>query len=132
MASDATAAAKVARQGCDTTRTGLTEDSVFCRTVASPTSATLRQPSLKELARAVLGARQPVTRAEITQAIAQAREAAGLADYRDALTLGALHLCGDCRHFSFGPEVAGLGKCARYNVKAWPFVPFICPGFHKI
>lgn len=63
------------------------------------------------------------------RAIAAARDVAPLADFRAALTLGRLHVCCNCGHFSFGVEPAGLGHCERFNVEAWPFVPFWCAGF---
>ena len=63
------------------------------------------------------------------EAITQARDAAPLCDFWAALTLGRLMLCGNCARFNFGEEPAQLGHCRRFDVEAWPFVPFWCSGF---
>jgi len=52
-----------------------------------------------------------------------------LAPYREALLLGRLHACANCRHFTHGPDLASLGHCQRFDVEAWPFVAFWCSGF---
>ena len=52
-----------------------------------------------------------------------------LAAYREALRLGRLHVCANCRHFTAACELAGLGRCKRFNVDAWPLVAFWCSGF---
>lgn len=52
-----------------------------------------------------------------------------LKDFREALMLGRLVICGNCAHFAFGADPADLGQCARYAVEALPFAPFQCEGF---
>jgi hypothetical protein len=62
--------------------------------------------------------------------IATACDAAGLANFREALILGRLHLCGNCSRFVFASDPAALGQCSHFNVEAWPFVPMLrCSGF---
>lgn len=50
-------------------------------------------------------------------------------DFRAALVLGRLHVCCNCRYFDFAVEPSALGSCRRFDVGAWPFVPFWCTGF---
>jgi hypothetical protein len=50
-------------------------------------------------------------------------------DFRAALLLGRLHVCCNCSAFTFGTEPAGVGRCERFDVEAWPFVPFWCSAF---
>lgn len=52
-----------------------------------------------------------------------------LADFRAALVLGRLVVCGNCAHFGRGAELAGLGHCRQFDAESWPFVPFVCSGF---
>ena len=52
-----------------------------------------------------------------------------LSDFRAALMLGRLHVCCNCGHFSFASHASAMGNCRRFNVEAWPFVPFWCSGF---
>jgi hypothetical protein len=52
-----------------------------------------------------------------------------LSRYHNSLLLGKLHVCGNCRHFDFGPDPLEFGQCRRFSVEAWPFVPFWCAGF---
>jgi hypothetical protein len=63
------------------------------------------------------------------RAIIAARDAAPLADFRAALLLGRLVICGNCAHFAFGAEAGGVGHCRRFGCEAWPFAPFVCSGF---
>lgn len=63
------------------------------------------------------------------RAVLAARDAAPLSEYRAALILLRLHVCGNCAAFQFGSDPASLGECLRFNVEAWPFVPFGCVGF---
>lgn len=65
----------------------------------------------------------PGHRAALTESCAP------LADFREALLLGRLHVCCNCTAFAFGADPAGLGHCQRFNVEAWPFVPFWCSAF---
>jgi hypothetical protein len=53
-----------------------------------------------------------------------------LRDFQHALQKGALVVCFQCTQFAFG-ESTGLGRCARYQVEAWPFAPFRCEGFER-
>lgn len=64
-----------------------------------------------------------------SRAILAARDGASLGDFRAALVVGRLHVCCNCSAFSFGADAAGVGHCERFNVDAWPFVPFWCSGF---
>lgn len=64
------------------------------------------------------------------QQIVAARDAAPLADFREALILGRLVICGNCSRFTFDADPAGLGRCDRWDIEAFPFVPFYCAGFH--
>jgi hypothetical protein len=69
-------------------------------------------------------------RAEHGGTIAKAIEAARLVDYRAALLLGRLHLCGNCAHFKFGAGPAGPGACAVFVEELLPFaMPFYCAKF---
>jgi hypothetical protein len=90
----------------------------------------VRRPSLKDLAKQVIE-RQPISgEADIRRAIAKAIEAARLVDYRAALLLGRLHLCGNCVQFTFGPDIAGSGSCALFGDGLVPFaMPFYCSKF---
>jgi hypothetical protein len=56
------------------------------------------------------------------------RDAAPLEEYRAGLTLGRLHLCGNCSAFTFASDPASMGQCSRFG-DAWPFVPFYCAAF---
>jgi hypothetical protein len=74
--------------------------------------------------------KQPIALAvDRHRAMIAARDAAPLAEYRAALNLGRLHVCGTCAAFQFGTDPAALGHCARFGVETWPFVPFWCAGF---
>jgi uncharacterized membrane protein len=63
------------------------------------------------------------------RAIAAARDAAPLADFRAALVTGRLYLCCNCAQFAFTADPAALGRCHRFSVEAAPFIPFWCVGF---
>lgn len=63
------------------------------------------------------------------QANLSARDAAPVRGFREALAVGRLHVCYNCAAFSFGAVPAGIGHCRRFDVEAWPFVPFWCSGF---
>jgi len=52
-----------------------------------------------------------------------------LSNYREALTLGRLHVCCNCAHFRFPIQDMAPGDCGRFNLEAWPFVPLWCSGF---
>jgi len=52
-----------------------------------------------------------------------------LADFRTALVLGRLVVCGNCASFDRGAELAGLGHCRQFGRETWPLVPFICGAF---
>lgn len=90
----------------------------------------MRQLSLRELA-ANVADRQPKIRAIDRQgAIIAAQEAAPLKEYRSALLLGRLHLCGNCSRYSFGPDPAGPGTCLDHGEGLLAFrLPFQCPSF---
>jgi hypothetical protein len=62
------------------------------------------------------------------KAIAAARDAAPLSEYRAALILGRLHLCANCAQFTFGSEPT-RGQCRLFGVEAIAFVPFQCPDY---
>lgn len=62
------------------------------------------------------------------RAIIAAREASDLARFREALMLGRLCLCGNCKRFSFDPADPRMGECARHG-EAQAFVPFDCPDY---
>jgi hypothetical protein len=68
-------------------------------------------------------------RIDHSRAIVAAREGAKLGNFRAALHLGHLHICGNCASFRFAPDPAALGHCTRFTVEAWAFVPFTCPRF---
>jgi hypothetical protein len=55
-----------------------------------------------------------------------------MAQFDAALKLGRLHVCCNCARFSFGIDRAGFGHCERFNIEAWPFVPFWCAGFEQM
>jgi hypothetical protein len=64
------------------------------------------------------------------RAIQAACEAAQLGQYRTALLLGRLHLCGNCASFTFGLDPAGPGACTKFGDGPVPFAaPFWCSGF---
>jgi hypothetical protein len=90
----------------------------------------MRQPSLRELAEKVTE-RAPATLAvERAGAIRAATASPALAHFRVALTLGRLHLCGNCAHFAFGPEPAGPGLCSIHGDGLLAFaMPFDCRDF---
>jgi hypothetical protein len=90
----------------------------------------MRQPSLRELAEKVTE-RAPVTlAAERDGAIRSATASPALARFREALTLGRLHLCGNCARYTFGPEPAGAGTCSIHGDGLLAFaMPFGCRGF---
>jgi hypothetical protein len=54
-----------------------------------------------------------------------------MAQFDAALRLGRLHVCSNCARFSFAIDRAGFGHCGRFNMEAWPFVPFWCVGFEQ-
>lgn len=85
----------------------------------------VRRPSLMELAEEV-ASRQPLRWDAATRG---AIEDASLAEYRAALVLGRLHVCGNCDAFQFRDDPAGLGRCSRFDSESWAFVPFQCGGF---
>lgn len=66
--------------------------------------------------------------AERRDAIKAASAAAPLADFREALALGRLHICANCSRFTFAADPAQMGNCRRHG-EVWPFVPFQCPDF---
>ena len=63
---------------------------------------------------------------ERRDAIVEALDAASLADFRSALVMGRLIVCGNCRWFAFGAELAGDGMCSHFGVDTAPFVPLTC------
>jgi hypothetical protein len=89
----------------------------------------MRQPNLRELAARVTDRQRLALDADRRRAIIVARDAAPLADFRQALLLGRLVICGNCSRFEFGAPPAGTGTCTRWQVEAFPFVPFWCAGF---
>jgi hypothetical protein len=80
--------------------------------------------SLKDLARAV-SERQPVeqSRKALQESLSR------LTEFRAALVLGRLVVCGNCAHFQTAREPTCLGSCQRFQVEAWALVPFSCSGF---
>jgi hypothetical protein len=66
---------------------------------------------------------------ERTEPIAPAGDASQLLEFKAALRSGRLHVCCNCSAFVFGAAPAGIGRCRRFGVEAWPFVPFWCSGF---
>ena len=76
-----------------------------------------------------MSGRMATPRISHLRAVLAARDAAPLSEYRAALILLRLHVCGNCAAFQFGSDPASLGECLRFNVEAWPFVPFGCVGF---
>lgn len=66
--------------------------------------------------------------AEFRQAIATARDAAFLSDFKAALRTGRQHICSNCDRFQFGANPAETGHCERHG-PVWPFVPIACPDF---
>jgi hypothetical protein len=62
-------------------------------------------------------------------AIAAARDAARLDDWRAPLILGRLHLCGNCSRYRFGTDPAALGTCSLHGDGLLPFLPFDCSDF---
>lgn len=69
------------------------------------------------------------TQASRVGQVAARNAAPVLSDFRAALLLGRLHVCCNCHQFSFAAHASGMGNCRRFNVEAWPFVPFWCSGF---
>jgi hypothetical protein len=68
--------------------------------------------------------------AEFRSAALEAATAARLDDFRASLTLGRLHLCGNCSHFTFGDVPAEFGACALFGDGLVPFaMPFYCAKF---
>jgi hypothetical protein len=64
------------------------------------------------------------------KAIIAAREAAPLEEYRAALLLGRLHICGNCSRYSFGFDPAGPGTCFKHGEGLLAFrMPFQCSSF---
>ena len=55
--------------------------------------------------------------------------AALLTDFRTALVLGRLVVCGNCARFEPGSVPDGLGHCRQFGRETWPLVPFICGAF---
>lgn len=51
-----------------------------------------------------------------------------LEDFREALVLGRLQVCANCRRYSFAAELGDMGMCTSHG-EAWPFVPFCCRDF---
>src|ERR1700686_3749997 len=49
------------------------------------------------------------------RAISAARDAAPLSEYRAALMLGRLRLCGNCSRYTFDQDPAGAGTCALHG-----------------
>jgi hypothetical protein len=90
----------------------------------------MRQPSVRDLASRVADRQVPTLGVEHRRAIIAAGESARLEDYRAALWLGLLHICGNCSRYSFGPDPAGPGTCAQHGGGLMAFrMPFACPDF---
>ncbi|HXQ31811.1 MAG TPA: hypothetical protein VN790_07605 [Steroidobacteraceae bacterium] len=51
------------------------------------------------------------------------------AEFRAAVALGRLHLCGNCSRFAVGRNPTGPGHCVFFNIETWPYVPFNCSRF---
>lgn len=86
----------------------------------------VRRRSLRELAEEVAD-RQPLRG---DAAVRVALEAASLAEYREALILSRLHLCGNCSRYTLGPDPAGAGTCAMHGDGLMAFaMPFDCRDF---
>lgn len=58
-----------------------------------------------------------------------ALESSCLHDFRYALTLGRLQICGNCLHFTAGQEPNPAGHCTHYDADTEPFIPFDCPAY---
>lgn len=85
-----------------------------------------RRPTLKELAEQVAW-RQPL-RGDAAMRVAM--ETASLAQYRAPLLFGRLHLCGNCRRYTFGQDPGGPGTCALHREGLLAFaMPFYCRNF---
>lgn len=89
---------------------------------------------LRELAddanKQALAPGHPLQHPELPQSqTGRVRDTTPLVNFREALVLGRLHVCCNCSAFSFGTVPAGIGHCRRFDVEAWPFVPFWCSGF---
>jgi hypothetical protein len=67
----------------------------------------------------------------MTRAEAKAAALPYLREFQHALQLERLVVCFQCEHFTFGPEHAGLGRCSRHKVEAFPFAPFSCAQFER-
>jgi hypothetical protein len=68
--------------------------------------------------------------AERRQLIAAAAQASSLEEWRAALVLGHLHVCGNCSRYAFGADPAGLGSCALHGDGFVAFaMPIHCPDF---
>lgn len=78
--------------------------------VAAPPDAPFRDPAFR-------------------RTIIAGRDAAKLAEWRAALMLGRLVLCGNCSAFQFGADPTGFGHCQRFDTEAAPFCPSPCAGF---
>jgi hypothetical protein len=64
------------------------------------------------------------------QAIAAARDTVPLSEYRAALILGRLQLCGNCSRYTFGQDPASAGTCALHGEGLLAFaMPFGCRDF---
>jgi len=62
--------------------------------------------------------------------VAMSHVAKGLDDFREALLLGRLHLCGNCSRYTFGSDPAGAGTCAIHGDGLVAFaMPFRCRDF---
>jgi hypothetical protein len=92
----------------------------------------MRQLSLRELAEKVTE-RLPVTLAVERDGViraASARASQTLAHFREALLLSRLDLCGNCSHYTFGPDPAAAGACTIHGDGLLAFVmPFDCRYF---
>ena len=63
------------------------------------------------------------------QAAAQAASPV-LDDFRQALVLGRLHVCGNCSRYTFGQDPAGAGTCSVHGDGLLAFaMPFDCRDF---
>jgi hypothetical protein len=52
-----------------------------------------------------------------------------LDDFRQALALGRLHVCGNCSRYTFGTDPAGGGTCSLHGDGLLAFLPFDCRDF---
>ena len=59
-------------------------------------------------------------------------EVSDLGEFRAALKAGELHLCGNCRHFTFASNPRDAGTCSKFGPGLAPFaLPFYCIGFER-